>query len=588
MKMYFRTLTLLCTAGALFAACSNETEPVAQNGAVQVTAIATTAGENTRVILTEDNDAHKLRVSWKESGETFKVFTGDNYEGNTFTQTGANSADNKQATFTGSLTVNSGDQCLALYSGNPNHFWGKHDNSYEFYIGTQSGTQYNAESVHMYAYATYKDVATPLKFEFKQLTTTLKATIQFPAGVTGTATDVSLTTDNAFRIYGQINFTNGEPVYEDIVMPTKSISFVDSEGKSTNFPIEDRKITVYANLFPVQVKNLRLVATVNGKPYTAMLMEDKHLEAGKWYYPTGGAKEATVLEGFTVDAATHTLHFTHPGDLSLYDYAYVMELLTPVIDATSGLLTITGTPSDADLQCVGVAAFGLAQYGGTTLKILDLTALTSLTALPSNMMFNVTSLTEVKLPESVTVIKGNAFRGCTNLTTINLEKIVSIGGNAFDSCKSIGTYELPTLTELGSSAFKRAEFQNLNAPLLETLNDVFSDGVISGTINLPNCKEIADWQSFINSETDQDLTLKLTRAGEIELVDDAFTWTDYDGTVYDAAAKINLVLNPDKQSEVSGTTWKGYTFKSITFEDPNKAESSFAGVQLKDFDGEGY
>ena len=40
-------------------------------------------------------------------------------------------------------------------------------------------------------------------------------------------------------------------------------------------------------------------------------------------------------------------------------------------------------------------------------------------------------LTFIQLPETVTEIRARAFANCTNLTSINLEHIITIGAGAF-------------------------------------------------------------------------------------------------------------------------------------------------------------
>lgn len=67
-------------------------------------------------------------------------------------------------------------------------------------------------------------------------------------------------------------------------------------------------------------------------------------------------------------------------------------------------------------------------------------------------------LKTVVLPETVTVVSGSAFNGCTALTTINLEQIEEIEGSAFNNCKSLtGTLTLDKVITLGEAAFNGCE-----------------------------------------------------------------------------------------------------------------------------------
>ncbi len=58
-----------------------------------------------------------------------------------------------------------------------------------------------------------------------------------------------------------------------------------------------------------------------------------------------------------------------------------------------------------------------------------------------------TNITGVTLPNSMKEISYNAFEGCSNLTTVNLNKLESIGGNAFKDCPKLTQITIPkTLT----------------------------------------------------------------------------------------------------------------------------------------------
>lgn len=69
------------------------------------------------------------------------------------------------------------------------------------------------------------------------------------------------------------------------------------------------------------------------------------------------------------------------------------------------------------------------------------------------------------------------------------------------------------------------------------------------------------------------MTIYLKSADEIEVHKDCFYGMNFYNTL---ATKVNLVLNDNKQSQVSGSTWTtkdnngnevSFTFKSITFVD---------------------
>ncbi|MBR3438852.1 MAG: leucine-rich repeat protein, partial [Clostridia bacterium] len=66
-----------------------------------------------------------------------------------------------------------------------------------------------------------------------------------------------------------------------------------------------------------------------------------------------------------------------------------------------------------------------------------------------------TGLTNVTLPETVTIIGASAFYGCTKLESINIpEGITSISSSTFSGCAALTNIEMPeSVTSIGSSAF---------------------------------------------------------------------------------------------------------------------------------------
>lgn len=64
------------------------------------------------------------------------------------------------------------------------------------------------------------------------------------------------------------------------------------------------------------------------------------------------------------------------------------------------------------------------------------------------------NLVKVKIPSSITVIRDNAFSGCTSLTSIKANSITTIGNSAFYRCSSLTTVDLgDNITSIGEFAF---------------------------------------------------------------------------------------------------------------------------------------
>ena len=156
-----------------------------------------------------------------------------------------------------------------------------------------------------------------------------------------------------------------------------------------------------------------------------------------------------------------------------------------------------------------------------------------------------TKLTSLDLPNATTIGEC-AFAYSSLLTSVNLPKVVTIGLQAFDHC-DIRTLDLPEVTEIVGMAFvDNYNLVSCSAPKATKI----------GAYPWGNCPKLE--------------TLELTAAGNFTLYNNLF--------VYTPTGQINLVLNKDKESQVTqnddGTaTWKTtnrnggkleYTFKSIT------------------------
>lgn len=155
----------------------------------------------------------------------------------------------------------------------------------------------------------------------------------------------------------------------------------------------------------------------------------------------------------------------------------------------------------------------------------------------------VTQLASISLPD-VTEIGDYTFYNCTNLTSLYAPKAQTIGQYAF-YCTGLTKIDLPELKTLGLGTFY---------------------GCSSATeVRLPNVTYLGYASLELKSESET--TVYLT--SEDDIVADYDCW-------FSGPTNINLVLNSNKQIQVSGNTWTtwdedgnemvSFTFKSITFE----------------------
>ena len=121
---------------------------------------------------------------------------------------------------------------------------------------------------------------------------------------------------------------------------------------------------------------------------------------------------------------------------------------------------LTSITFNSILQSLGGGVFS----GCTSLKkvtdmpntLKDWVAVSSTTGygFGNNMFANCTSLTEVALPTSITMIPEGLFAGCTSLNYVHgTDNIVSIGNESFKSCSNLLEAILPNVTVIGNDAF---------------------------------------------------------------------------------------------------------------------------------------
>lgn len=110
-------------------------------------------------------------------------------------------------------------------------------------------------------------------------------------------------------------------------------------------------------------------------------------------------------------------------------------------------------------------------------------------------IFSGREFTEVALPACLERIDESAFRGCENLTTINLsDSIRYIGDDAFYGCSSLKNIHWPLrLTTIGSRAFRQTALETISLP--EGVTSV-GDGAFSTcpakTVYIPSTANVED------------------------------------------------------------------------------------------------
>ncbi len=96
---------------------------------------------------------------------------------------------------------------------------------------------------------------------------------------------------------------------------------------------------------------------------------------------------------------------------------------------------------------------GQAFYGCSSLTSIQIP--NSVTSIGFNAFTSCTGLTSIKIPNSVTSIGSGAFLGCSGLTSMTIpNSMTSIGGRVFEDCSCLTSLTIPnSVTSIGDGAF---------------------------------------------------------------------------------------------------------------------------------------
>ncbi len=251
---------LAFAVSALFAGCTQK-EDMALNGVeadkIHVTAVAGISEVPASKVSLGDA-AEKISTTWTE-GEVFSVLQGTaSIAPAPFTQTGEISAEGKIASFEGDLSGTAAD-CYAFSPALSAETAAA--TAVEIAMTGQDGSL-NGSHSYMWAKGTY-EAGEPLNFGFKQLTAILKVNMTFPEGVTGPATGVTFVADEGLIAKATVDITGETPAVTATVSGNIALT--------GDIAIAENVATVYFNVLPSTIKNLRLVATVGRQQYIGLI-----------------------------------------------------------------------------------------------------------------------------------------------------------------------------------------------------------------------------------------------------------------------------------------------------------------------------
>ena len=138
----------------------------------------------------------------------------------------------------------------------------------------------------------------------------------------------------------------------------------------------------------------------------------------------------------------------------------VTSIGSSAFDGCSSLTSITVDSKNLDYSSMDGVLFNkdstvLIKYpSGNTQKTYTIP--NSVTSIKGDAFYGCSFLTSITIPVSITKIEGYTFYGCSSLTSITIpDSVTSIGKKAFGNCTSLTSISIPdTVTSIESYAFK--------------------------------------------------------------------------------------------------------------------------------------
>lgn len=159
----------------------------------------------------------------------------------------------------------------------------------------------------------------------------------------------------------------------------------------------------------------------------------------------------TRIEKVLASGVTDLKSWAFNGCSKLVDFD-ISKVTSISENAFSGCSSFNPTKLSPGLKTIGSSAFS---YSGIT----EVSLPDSISIINSSVFNGCKQLQKVTLPQSITSIHESAFSGCTNLTEIVLpEGLRSIGNSVFANCSKLSDITLPsTLESIGSHLFSGCE-----------------------------------------------------------------------------------------------------------------------------------
>lgn len=269
--------------------------------------------------------------------------------------------------------------------------------------------------------------------------------------------------------------------------------------------------------------------------------------------------------------------------LEFSDVSSIESSADSVFGALSNLAEVK---ADKNLQTIGANAFA----GCANIGTIDLEGAKTISA---SAFRDCSSVESISLP-SATAIGDQAFAGCSELKQITLPCAETIGQGAFDSCAAITSVRLDSVTSVGAGAFSGCTA--ITTVKLDNAESI-GDGAFSGcsaitSLQIDNAKEIGE-SAFQGCSAITTLNLPGTQTIAEGAFDGCSGITSVEFGVIKTIAKdafsgvdkLTTVSFPETIEKIEGGAFKDSNFTSVKFEGNNAPlvnVSAFEGTVDKD------
>ena len=199
----------------------------------------------------------------------------------------------------------------------------------------------------------------------------------------------------------------------------------------------------------------------------------------------------------------------------------------------------------------------------------------SVTSIEDETFKGCTGLTSITIPNSVTSIGDYAFNGCTGLTSITIgNSVTRIGGWAFMDCMGLTSITIPnSVTDIGYRAF--AGCTGLTSITIPNSVTSIGDGAFVGCNNLKSVSINSDSIVSVNRKSPSSISSIFgSQVTEYILGDDVHSIGDY--TFYENVNLISVSIG-NSVTSIGGSAFAGCTgLTSITI--PNSVTSIGTGA----------